>query len=85
MINNLKMCRKNRNESQKDIANLLGISQGTYSRWENSEVEIPSNKLIMLASHWGVDPREIMVLEPSDFEEILNRQWTGFIKPEDME
>ena len=37
---------------QKDIANILNVSQQTYSRYENDEISIDKDSLIKLAIYY---------------------------------
>ena len=46
--------RKERALKQKDIANILGISQTVYSRYERGEQDIPLNCLKTLSEFYDV-------------------------------
>ena len=46
--------RKERALKQKDIANILGISQTVYSRYERGEQDIPLNCLKTLSVFYDV-------------------------------
>ncbi len=50
----IKEIRKQNKEKQETIGRLLGVSQNTVSRYENGEIDIPTDKLIQLATHWKV-------------------------------
>lgn len=54
IMNRLKELRKEKKVSQKEIADFLGISEKTISRWENSENTIKSDKAQKLADFFGV-------------------------------
>lgn len=45
----LKDCREDKDLSQRDIAELLGINQRVYSNYETGKRRIPINHLITLA------------------------------------
>jgi len=46
----LKYLRKERKLTQVQVANVLNVSQETYSRYENGRISIPIESLITLAS-----------------------------------
>ncbi len=52
----LRDLREDRNGviSQKDIADLLGTTQQTYSLWERGDREIPFHHVITLAKYYNV-------------------------------
>lgn len=52
----LRDLREDRNETikQKDIADLLGTTQQTYSLWERGDREIPFHHAITLAKFYNV-------------------------------
>ena len=52
----LRDLREDRNEviKQKDIADLLGTTQQTYSLWERGDREIPFHHAITLAKFYNV-------------------------------
>lgn len=45
--------REDNDLTQHQIATLLNISQSTYSRYENGELEVPIQTLIKLASYYN--------------------------------
>ena len=49
----LKSLREEHNMSQQEIANILNVSQRTYSYYENGRT-IPPRLLIKLAKHYNV-------------------------------
>ncbi len=53
-MNRLKELRKSRNLLQKDIANILKISNSAYSYWETGRFEPDSESLAMLADYYNV-------------------------------
>ena len=50
----LKALRKNRNETQEEMARRLGITRGAYANIENGRREPDHAALITLAEHFGV-------------------------------
>ncbi|CAB1251688.1 XRE family transcriptional regulator [Ruminococcaceae bacterium BL-6] len=53
-LKNLKQLRAHQNLTQKQMANLLQITERQYRRYESLEVEIPISKLIILANYFQV-------------------------------
>ncbi len=54
-INRIKEMRKERKLSQKEVANLLKITQQQYSIYETKERLIPIDKLCILADFYNVN------------------------------
>lgn len=52
MYQRIRDLREDSDLSQKEVAELLHISQTTYSRYENGLLDIPSTALIRLAQHY---------------------------------
>ncbi|HEP1523027.1 TPA: helix-turn-helix transcriptional regulator [Streptococcus pyogenes] len=59
-MNRLKELRKEKKVSQKEIADFLGISEKTISRWENSENTIKSDKAQKLADFFEVSVKYLL-------------------------
>ncbi len=57
MYQRIRDLREDHDLTQQQVANLLNISQATYSRYESGELDIPSNSLIKLAQfyHTSID------------------------------
>lgn len=53
-MNRLKILRKEKKLSQKEIALELQVPPRTYQRWENGESQIKPDKAQALADHFGV-------------------------------
>ena len=49
MYKRIKELREDRDLKQKEIADILCITQSTYSRYENGQLDIPSECLVKLA------------------------------------
>lgn len=53
MYQRLRDLREDRDLNQQALADLLNISQTTYSRYESGTLDIPSVSLIKLAKFYG--------------------------------
>lgn len=53
-MNRLKMLRKQKKLTQENLANEMGVTKLTISRWENEEVQIKSDKARQLADYLNV-------------------------------
>jgi len=52
MFQRIRDLREDNDLTQHQIATLLNISQSTYSRYENGELDIPIQTLIKLANYY---------------------------------
>lgn len=50
----LRALRENREKNQTDIANMLGITQQIYSRYERDQTDLPLRHIIKLADYYQV-------------------------------
>lgn len=53
MYNRIRDLREDRDMSQKEIAQMLGMSQTGYSKYETGENDIPTQILIKLADFYN--------------------------------
>lgn len=53
-LRRLRDLREDHDMKQKDVADLLGIQQTVYSRYERGYQNIPLEHLVKLADHYGV-------------------------------
>lgn len=53
MYRRLRDLREDRDLNQQALADLLNVSQTTYSRYESGTLDIPSASLIKLAGFYG--------------------------------
>ncbi|MDU4959528.1 MAG: helix-turn-helix transcriptional regulator [Sporomusaceae bacterium] len=53
MYRRLRDLREDQDLNQREIAELLNVSQATYSRYESGTLDIPSVSLIKLAKFYG--------------------------------
>lgn len=51
---NLKALREDRDIRQKDIAQILNVSQNTYSQYETGVISLTAEVLIKLSEYYGV-------------------------------
>jgi len=54
MYRRLRDLREDADRKQKELAELLNVSQTTYSRYESGALDIPSAALIRLADYYNV-------------------------------
>ena len=50
----LKLCRKNQNKTQRDVADSLGLTENGYQKYEISNREPKMGTLIKLATYFDV-------------------------------
>ena len=53
-MNRLKILRKEKGETQDQVAEVAGVSKRSYIYWENGERQIKPDKAQKLADHFGV-------------------------------
>lgn len=53
-LNNLKNLREDRDIRQKTLAKYLGVSQNTYSQYENGVISISPEMLVKLGDYFDV-------------------------------
>ena len=51
---NIRSLREDRDLKQKDLAQVLHVSQNTYSQYETGIIELTAEKLILLADFYQV-------------------------------
>jgi len=56
----LKECRKNMNKTQKDVAIYLGLTEGSYQKYELSKHEPKMETLNKLADYFNVSVDYLM-------------------------
>ena len=54
MYRRLRDLREDNDLKQRQLAEVLHVSQTTYSRYESGAIDIPSDALIKLADFYGV-------------------------------
>ena len=50
----LKELRKERGETQEDLARMLHVQRSTYGEYERGKIRPPAPKLFLIADHYGV-------------------------------
>ncbi len=63
MYKRIRDLREDHDLSQAQIANLLNVSQSTYSRYESGYLDVPSEILIALAKYYKVTVDYILGLQ----------------------
>ncbi len=63
---NLSEARKCRELTQKQVAEALGISDKTYSKWETGETEPGIEQLCRLAEYYGLSPAAFFASEAAE-------------------
>ncbi len=61
MQNQLYGLRKGHNETQKDLARLLSISEGAYRNKENGKAEFKMSEMFMISDHYGIPIDQIFL------------------------
>lgn len=56
---NLKLARKSKGLTQKDVAQMLLMTQQQYSRFENGVFELNYNQILKLCKIYDVTPNDI--------------------------
>ena len=51
---NIRGLREDRDLKQKDLADILHVSQNTYSQYENGVIQLTAENLILLADFYNV-------------------------------
>lgn len=54
MYKKIRDLREDKDLTQQEMAKFLNISQATYSRYENGELDIPTSVLIQLSQFYHV-------------------------------
>ena len=59
-MNNFKRFRDLHQESQQDIADVLGVGRTTYTKYETGQIKPPYAKIARLAQHWNTTVANLM-------------------------
>lgn len=51
---NIRNLREDRDLRQRQLAEILHVSQNTYSQYENGVIELTAEKLVLLADYYDV-------------------------------
>ena len=63
MYERIRGLREDRDLNQQDIADIINVSQSTYSRYESGYLDVPSEVLIALAKYYDVSVDYILGLK----------------------
>lgn len=63
MYERIRGLREDRDLTQSDIAEIINVSQSTYSRYESGYLDVLSEVLIALAKYYGVSVDYILGLK----------------------
>lgn len=74
----LKELRKAKGLTQQETADLLGLSQVTYSRYESGEREPSNEMLIKMALFFGVTVDQLLGVSRNDIEQEELDEFTAF-------
>lgn len=69
---NISMYRKIRGIKASDIAQRLGISESSYTRYERGETSITIDLIKQIADELRVDPVTLLSIHPSNFIDNAN-------------
>lgn len=58
--------REDKDKTQEDIANLLGVYTTTYQRWERGDTEIPTHIIIQLSKYYEVSTDYLLGLKKTN-------------------
>lgn len=72
LLHRIKELRIEAQLTQKELAQLLNVSQNTYSQYENGKRQIPIEILIKLAVHYEVPTDYILNITDVDTPYPLN-------------
>lgn len=93
----IKACRKEKKQSQQQIADVIGVQRSAISKYEKGIVDIPFSQLGKIASALGVSVdyllgstkpqgKRILTDNPDDrYPYLLNKKLDGTIMPEESE
>lgn len=76
--NRIVELRKQKGLSQKELGDMLGVSNKAVSKWENGESMPKLSTMLKLAEIMGIDGNEIIGLQPGKMNHLLltNRNLT---------
>lgn len=77
LINNLISFRRQRNISTKELANVLGMTEDEYMKFEYG-IENPTLEVLKkLGSFYGVEPASFFVMQPASFFVMQPANYSG--------
>ena len=81
LIENIKILRREKGLTQRDLANLLSISQNTVSNWENGITEPTVTQLQKISEVFGVSLSTLYGID-DNFEKSI---WYDYFKDVTLE
>ena len=77
MYQRIRDMREDRDLPQRALAELLHVSQATYSRYESGGLDVPSSALIALARFYGTSVDYLLGLtdEPAPYRRQTPARW----------
>lgn len=81
LIENIKILRREKGLTQRDLANLLSLSQNTVSNWENGITEPTVTQLQKISEVFGVSLSTLYGIDDS-FEKSI---WYDYFKDVTLE
>ncbi|MBR0534825.1 MAG: helix-turn-helix transcriptional regulator [Clostridia bacterium] len=63
MYERIRALREDKDLNQSEISKMLNISQSTYSRYENGNLDVPTEILISLSKYYNVSVDYILGLK----------------------
>ncbi|MBE6038368.1 MAG: helix-turn-helix transcriptional regulator [Anaerofustis stercorihominis] len=76
---NLKQIRRQRNLSQEELAEILGVSRQAVSKWEQDLGYPETEKLLLLSKELNISLDELMATEFANKESSMQNTATGTI------
>ena len=61
--NNLKQARKDKRLTQKDVAQLMNMTQQQYSRFENGVFELNYSQILYLCNLYDISVSDLFLVE----------------------
>ena len=68
-MNKLKLLRKQRDKTQKEIGDVIGVSFSYYAKIERGESELTENNIILLARYYNVTADYLLGLSEENYSE----------------
>ena len=76
----IKKLRELKNLTQSHLADELGVTQSTYSKMEQGEIEVPYSRLEKIAELLGMKPEDVIAFNESMVFNVMNNQTgQGFV------
>ncbi|HEM5582396.1 helix-turn-helix transcriptional regulator [Streptococcus suis] len=72
-MNRLKILRKEKGETQDQVAEVAGVSKRSYIYWENGERQIKPDKAQALADHFGVPVGYLLGFSSESSKNVLTK------------